>query len=141
MAYNYYPTYQPNYYSQQQLPQPQAQITQNNQQMTNSIIWVQGEAGAKSYLVTPNTTVALWDSERKTIYLKSADASGMPSMKYIDYEIRENNQPLQKSDDSVDYATRDDIDNLQNEIVSLRKKLESMNNKKNNTKKGGNVNE
>ncbi len=140
MAYNnYFPNYQqPNYYPQQQIPQPQitqqqSVIPQNNSnQITSSIIWVQGEAGAKSYLVAPNTTIALWDSERKTIYLKSADASGMPSMKYIDYTIRENNQLTQNNNDSVDYATRDDIENLQNEIVGLRKKIESINAKRNN---------
>ena len=42
------------------------------------IIWVSGEAGAKAYLVAPNNTVQLWDSESQTIYLKSADACGMP---------------------------------------------------------------
>ena len=79
MAYfNGFPaTYQPVYPVQQ---------TQNQQ---NSIIWVQGEAGAKSYMVAPNSTVTLWDSENQTIYLKSADASGMPSIKTLDYTIRE----------------------------------------------------
>jgi hypothetical protein len=47
-------------------------------QPTNSLIWVQGEAGAKSYLVAPNATVMLMDSEGDRFYLKSADASGMP---------------------------------------------------------------
>ena len=56
----------------------------------NGIIWVQGEAGAKSYLVAPNNTVQLWDSENNVIYLKSADASGMPSMRILDYTVREN---------------------------------------------------
>lgn len=45
---------------------------------SNSIIWVQGEAGAKSYLVAPNTTLMLMDSESQTFYLKSSDASGVP---------------------------------------------------------------
>ena len=54
MAYNYFPqTYQmPAYYPQQTQPQPP-------QQPTQSLIWVQGEAGAKSYLVAPNSTVTL----------------------------------------------------------------------------------
>ena len=80
MAYNPFPVgYQPTqfYYPQQQ----QAQQSQPQPaQQSNGIIWVQGEAGAKSYLVAPNTTVQLWDSESDVIYLKSADASGMPSM-------------------------------------------------------------
>lgn len=53
----------------QQAPQPQS---------GNSLIWVQGEGGAKSYLVAPNTTIMLMDSEDTLFYLKSSDASGMP---------------------------------------------------------------
>ena len=48
------------------------------QQPNNGLIWVQGESGAKSYLVAPNATVMLMDSEGDRFYLKSADASGMP---------------------------------------------------------------
>ena len=93
MAYNFYPTgYQPAqiYYPTQPNANPtQMNIapTQHNAQSnqfqngTSSLIWVNGEVGAKSYLVAPNTTVVLWDSESQTIYLKSADAAGMPSIK------------------------------------------------------------
>ncbi len=90
MAYNNgFPVTYPQYYPQaQQMPQvPQTQQAPSTQ--INSMIWVSGEAGAKAYLVAPNTTVQLWDSEAPVIYLKSADASGMPSMKVIDYTIRE----------------------------------------------------
>ena len=80
------------------------------------IIWVQGEAAAKSYLVAPNSTVPLWDSEKTTIYLKSADASGMPSMRVLDYTIRDETQ-------KQDYATKDDLKALADEIRSELKKL------------------
>ena len=82
----YQPMYQP-YTPVQQSGQNLAPMQQPVQQ--NGIIWVSGEAGAKAYLVAPNNTVQLWDSESQTIYLKSADASGMPSMKVLDYTIRE----------------------------------------------------
>ena len=95
------------------------------QQNQNSIIWVQGEAGAKSYLVAPNTTVQLWDSESQTIFLKSADASGMPSMKVLDYTIRNvqnaTNQPVVATD--KDYATKSDIEALRGQIDSLRMRI------------------
>lgn len=87
------------------------------QQQQSSIIWVQGEAGAKSYLVAPNTTVALWDSENQTIYLKSADAAGMPSMKTLDYTIRETPAESVKGDS---FAA------LDAEIKALRKEIEEM---------------
>ena len=73
-------TYQPVYYPPQYQPQPMPQPIQQQvqqpaptpppQPMNTSIIWVQGETGAKSHLVAPNTTVPLWDSESQRIFLK-----------------------------------------------------------------------
>lgn len=82
----------------------------------NGRIWVQGESGAKSYLVAPNTTVDLWDSERQTIYIKSADATGMPTMKIIDYTVR---QPI-TSEQKVEYATKEDLEAIRKELRSLK---------------------
>lgn len=125
MAYNNFPIgYQPAqiYYPQQYSPMPgQQNGQQTTQQGNSSIIWVQGEAGAKSYLVAPNTTVQLWDSENQVIYLKSADASGMPSMKILDYKIRESSQPMVQPQvinpqPSPEYVTRDEFDAFESKI-------------------------
>ena len=90
MAYNNgFPMNYPQMYYQSPYQTPSVQ--QPTAPVNNGIIWVQGEAGAKSYLIAPNTTVQLWDSEEQVIYLKSADASGMPSMKILDYTIRNTN--------------------------------------------------
>lgn len=109
------------YYPQYQTYQPQVQ------QQNSGPIWIQGEAAAKSYLVAPGTTVALWDSESQTIYLKSADASGMPSIKTLDYTIRDlNAQKAPKTDliNSADtlsaYATKTELEALKREIRVLR---------------------
>ncbi|MBO7423888.1 MAG: hypothetical protein J6T99_10975 [Oscillospiraceae bacterium] len=111
--FNGYPaTYQPVYQP------PVMQTPQQAQQ--NGIIWVQGEAGAKSYLVAPNTTVQLWDSEDKVIYLKSADASGMPSMKILDYTIR--GDANRKAEAAPEYATRDELNALAEKVERLRRK-------------------
>jgi len=132
MAYNngfpvgyqpmYAPTPQP--YPQQMAQQvqasPQIQQPQQNPQ-SNPMIWVQGETGAKSYLLAPNTTLPLWDSESQTIYLKSADASGMPSMKILDYTIRDaSNQQHQVPivDNPVEYVTKEEFDDFVKEIKS-----------------------
>lgn len=104
--------------SYQQYYQPQPQYQQHN-----GIIWVQGEAGAKSYLVAPNTTVQLWDSENNVIYLKSADSSGMPSMRVLDYTIRENNAQNglnSLKNDSV-YVTKEEFEKFKAEILGSRK--------------------
>ena len=99
MAY-YAPFYQPTYYNptpaRQDVPQynqqyqPMAQTVQAPQN-NNGLIWVNGEVGAKSYLVAPGNTVMLMDAENSTFYLKSADASGMPMpLRIFDYKERQN---------------------------------------------------
>lgn len=116
--YNGFPaSYQP-MYQPQQYQTPVMQTPQQAQQSGNgSIIWVQGEQAAKSYLVAPNSSVVLFDSEDKIIYLKSADASGMPSMKILDYTIRgeTNTQPAPVAE----YATKDDLKALEAKIREL----------------------
>ena len=104
MAY-YAPFYRPTYYD----PVQQSTMGQFNQQFqpptappaaqpmaqqgNNGLIWVQGEAGAKSYLVAPGNTVMLMDSEGERFYLKSADASGMPMpLRIFEYKERTETQ-------------------------------------------------
>ena len=113
MAYNYnYPVGYQSYY-----PQFNSNIAQQN---NSGLIWVQGEAGAKSYMVAPNNTVALWDSESQTVYLKSADASGMPSMRILDYSIREDASRTPLKAPVGDFATKDDVVMIQKQIDEIR---------------------
>lgn len=121
MAYNaMFPVnYMGNY---QQMPYIQQQVQQNqNQNLNNSnLIWVSGEAGAKAFMVAPNTTVQLWDSEDQVIYLKSADASGMPTMKILDYTIRQaGNQQAAPALMQSDYVTRDELSAFEEKIKKM----------------------
>lgn len=131
---NYQAAYQPMYYQSYQQPAYQNQQMQQPAQTNSNLIWVQGEAGAKSYLVAPNNTVQLWDSERNTIYLKSADASGMPSMRILDYTFRES-QPVNTAvpvaaNNSPAYATKQDVDALYSQISALRAEIDGLTAKK-----------
>lgn len=135
MAYfNGYPaTYTPYYTPVTPVQVPQQQ---NNTNVQSGLIWVQGEAGAKSYLVAPNSTVQLWDSEAQVIYLKSADASGMPSIKVLDYTIRESNRntansaPNVVNENSSNYATKDEIRAVSAQIEVLRDRLDGLTRKR-----------
>ena len=64
------------------------------------------------------------------IYLKSADASGMPSMKILDYTIRDQrpiNGPVSASPthniNTQEFATRADLATLRGEIDALKEQL------------------
>lgn len=130
--YNNFPqTYQP-YIPQVYQPQPQ-QMQNQAPVPNNGIIWVQGEAGAKSYLVAPNTTVQLWDSEDQIIYLKSADASGMPTMKILDYTVRGSNLPVSEvfiPDDK--YVLKDELSGLKSKIDRLESEISKLKPRKEN---------
>ena len=101
---NYPPYYQPNY--QPYAPPMMDQLAQLRAQQpaSNPMIWVQGEAAAKSYLVAAGNTVPLWDSENMCIYVKSVDASGVPSMRILDYTERTKPAPAQTP--TPEYVTR-----------------------------------
>lgn len=133
MAFAYpYPAYQPTSYYPQPVPDQLAQLRQQQmqpmvqqqpqmqpqvpQQETGGIIWVQGEAGAKAYLVAAGNTVQLWDSENPVIYLKSADMSGMPSMRILDYTERGGAQSprmaLNPQIDLTQFVTKEELEDI-----------------------------
>ena len=92
MAYNNgFPITYPQMYPQYNFV-PQQQLNQQvvpQQQNDTGILWVQGEAGAKSWAVAPGKSVMLMDSESNTFYIKSSDNSGMPMpLRIFDYQER-----------------------------------------------------
>ena len=99
-------------------------------QMSNDMIWVQGLAGAKAYLVAPNTTVTLWDSESQTIYLKSCDSNGVPSMKILDIKERIETPSKSPSNEfeqpTKDFALVDDLKGVQKEFTHKYEELEEL---------------
>ena len=126
MAYNnYFPAgYQP---AQIVYPtQPNAVSTQQSVGATQSALtWVQGEAGAKSYLVAPNSTVVLWDSEAPIIYLKSSDASGLPNMRVLEYTERTQTHDKRTACVSEDFVAVSDFEKLKSDVEEMKKYLKS----------------
>lgn len=114
----YYPQPMPDMLSQYKQPQQPMQTQQE------PIIWVQGEAGAKAYMVSANSTVVLWDTENSTIYIKSADASGMPSMRVLDFVERTGAQKPHECKCANTY--KNDIEILKNEVAELKQTIEDM---------------
>lgn len=119
-------TYSPNYFvpnmvPQMQQPMPVQAQQQAPQNSSNGLIWVQGESGAKSYLVAPNNTVLLMDSESPKFFIKSADNSGMPQPLRV-FEYKELTQKTQKEEiiDSNKYVTREEFDKRIAEITEKK---------------------
>lgn len=111
--------------SQYQQTVPQA-VPQTNQ----GLLWVSGEAGAKSYLVAANSTVLLMDSENPVFYLKSADTSGMPlPLRAFDYVERSQNAPQASpsvpNDLDSKYVTRAEYDALNAKYIEILDRLDN----------------
>lgn len=131
MAYPFYQPYQPysGYLPQgyQPVVQPQ-QIQQMQGQNTSGIIWVSGAQEAGMYPVSPNNAVALWEQSGKVIYLKSADATGKPTMRVYDLVERTDSSAAapESMDGKSDYATKDDVAALAGAVKSILGDIETM---------------
>lgn len=116
--------YQPINYSQ--IPNYGNSPNYNQQSNNHSVIWVQGIEGAKAHPVAAGQAVLLMDSDSNCLYLKSADQTGMPSLRIFDYKERTASEP--KNDDLSGFCTKDDLshyvtkDELKKAISDLRRK-------------------
>lgn len=108
----------------QTLPQPQ---------VNQGLLWVSGEVGAKSYLVAPNSTVLLMDSDAQRFYLKSADNAGMPSLRIFEYKEVTNTPTTSVNAPNLDenvlndkFVTREEYEGLKRQYESIMERLNSI---------------
>lgn len=144
MAY-YAPFYRPTYYDpvqqnpmgqfNQQFQPPMGQPMQSAQmpmqgQPTNDFLWVLNENEATSYPVAPNNTVTLWDKNLPTIYIKSVNAQGVPSMRILDFTERLANAPKTPSVPSFNspnnFVTIDSFNALEAKFAALEGKVDEL---------------
>ena len=146
MAYNpyygnpYFPQQQgyfnngamPDMLNQQKMQYQQTPIQQPMAMHTDPMLWVLGQTEAESYPVAPNNTVTLWDKNQPTIYIKSANAQGVPSMRVLDFTERTANAP--KTPEKHDcqcgdkFATKEQLTALEgkyDEIMAIVEELKA----------------
>lgn len=103
---------------------------QQTQPVNQGLLWVSGEAGAKAYLLTPNTSVLLLDSESERFYIKTADQAAMPTLRTYEYKEvtagvtpAPQKQPEMSMDDK--YVTRQEYNDLRGKYEELYGLLET----------------
>lgn len=105
---------------------------------TNDMLWVLNESEATSYPVAPNNTVTLWDKNEPTIYIKSVNAQGVPSMRILDFAERTQNAPKSHTEHvcqcGKDFVKIDDFKVLKAKFEDLAGKFEMLNTKPTTTK-------
>lgn len=156
MAYTpyYAPYYRPmNYYNpvvpndmanmpnQQTIQQPQQmpvqqpiqpmQMGQPTPMPSNDMLWVLNETEATSYPVAPNNSVTLWDKNQDTVYIKSVNMQGVPSMRILDYVERTADNALKPPVEheckcGSKFVSIDKFNALQGEFDALRSELEEL---------------
>lgn len=122
--------YNPSFYPQQPYPYqdqlsqlrstPMQMPAQTFQQRPDSsgVLWVQGEAGAKSWFVNPGATVLLMDSEAMRFYLKSADMNGVPAMRTFEYhEVGIQPRTAQEAQNTVSFVTAEEFNGFRDEVL------------------------
>lgn len=112
-------------------------------QPTNDMIWVLGQTEAESYLVAPNNSVVLWDKSNPTIYVKSVNMQGVPSIRILDFTERNVDAPKSAQNEVAThkctcgdkFATKEQINDLKGKIEALENKYEAMAEKNTDTTK------
>lgn len=90
-------------------------------QNTSDLIWVLNESEATSYPVVPGATVTLWDKNDPVIYVKSVDASGMPSMRILEFTER---LPQGRAPQSApDYVKAEEFNALKAKLNELSERV------------------
>lgn len=127
--YSTYQPYQTPYNPRQQQTQPSYQyqpqqpftppMSASNGSPQPIVAYVNGIEGAKGYVLFPNQTAVLFDSDDKEkFYVKNADANGVPSLeKYT--RIKEDFATESKSD----YVPKKEFEELREMVDGIRKYL------------------
>lgn len=119
------PVYQ---YKWQQQPYTTTVPAYGGQQQNNgNILWVQGLEGVKAQNVPAGCNMAFFDSENQCVYIKSVDSVGKPSLTILDYVERgakEENKDA--APQQIEYATREQLDNLTTQFTEINDKLNSL---------------
>lgn len=117
----------------QQMPmQTPTQFMQT--QPTNDMIWVLNENEATSYPVAPNNSVTLWDKNKDTVYIKSVNMQGVPSIRILDFVERTDNSQISqenalKTHDckcGSKFVTKEDFAELKEKFEDLTEKVKEM---------------
>lgn len=114
---------------QQTMP-TQMQMQMQTPKTINDMIWVLNENEAVSYPVAMNNNVVLWDKSKPTIYVKSVNSQGMPSMRILDFVERtenvENTPKNHVCKCGDNFVTKQQFDELKAEFQSLTAKYDDL---------------
>ena len=150
MGYPYQQQIQPNYnYQQQAYPQAQMQMATQNQQTQPQIqnggfIQVHDENEARNYPIAPGNSVTFKDENAPYVYTKTMGFSQLDRPIFEKYRlVKEDDMPTQnppvsaeiaQQTNNIDYALKTDLTAIQEEIETLKQRIEELTFKRSATK-------
>lgn len=96
----------------------QQDIQNNFQKPTLQIPWVNGEVGARAYIIPPNSAVLLMDSDNNRFYIKSSDANGRATIETFDYA-----RHSEEAVDTSQFITRAEYNSLKQSVENLQQSI------------------
>lgn len=78
--------------------------------------WVNGEVGAQAYLIAPNSTILLMDSDNPIFYIKTSDISGKATIQAFKYEELKPNAAPQAT--PAAYVTRQEFEEFKSSLLN-----------------------
>lgn len=140
-GYNMYGNFGQNVYGNRQNTQlPNNQYSLNNRPQMREYTFVNGMEGAKAFMLPPNQSMLLMDSDHMMCYMKQSDEYGKSTMRFFILQevdeagARQFLQPAQESQGS--YVSKEEFDALNKKIDELIRRLDKNNNKKDNKDNG-----
>lgn len=98
------------------------------QSAPSALIFVLGEAEASAYPVAPGNTVSMWDKSDPTVYIKSVDAAGVPSLRILDYTERSAAPKRRAAEEAPapapEYARAEELRAVESRCAQLAAKLD-----------------
>lgn len=114
-----------------QTPIQQMPMSQTAQMPSNDMLWVLNETEATSYPVAPNNSVTLWDKNKDTVYIKSVNMQGVPSMRILDYVERTSDNASKTAHNhdcqcGKEFVKVEAFERLQGDFEALRSELDEL---------------
>lgn len=122
--YPFNPTQFPSPYSS--ISSPGISSSPQPRQQTSNVIWVQGIEAARSYNTSPGVVLIMLDSDDPdTMYIKSCDNTGRPSLDIYDYHKREPQKTTATvAPSNPDYVLKKDFEKFKEEVTDYLKSRE-----------------
>ena len=106
-------------YQQQPIPQP---TPMNNKPVFD---FVNGIEGAKSYVVAPNRTAILMDTENAAVYIKACNNIGQASIQFysISATTEDGIRAQKRKEEMAGFVPREEFSGISDRLASIEKML------------------